>query len=73
MKQQYSGNEFLRIRDILGDRRADPPIAPLLPISRSTWWKGVKEGRYPKGRKLSRNITVWRLSELLEFMEDLNE
>ena len=31
----------------------------VLPIGRSTWWAGVKSGRYPKPVKLSPRITVW--------------
>lgn len=34
------------------------------PVSRSTWWAGVKDGRYPKGIKLSPRTTAWRESEV---------
>lgn len=36
---------FLRLRDILG------PNGPI-PVSKSTWWQGVKDGRFPKPVKL---------------------
>ena len=44
---------FLRLKQILG------PLGPI-PISKSTWWAGVKDGRYPKPVKLGHRITVWR-------------
>ena len=55
---------FLRLRQIIGDPRAVPPIEPLIPVSKSTWWQGVKEGRFPEPIKLSERITVWRASEI---------
>ena len=33
---------FLRIRQIVGDPKANPPIAPLIPVSKSTWWNGCQ-------------------------------
>ena len=38
---------FLRLKQIIGDDQSDPPIAPIIPISKSAWWKGVKDGLYP--------------------------
>ena len=35
-----------------------------IPVSRSHWWQGVKEGRYPQPLKLSERITVWRASDI---------
>jgi prophage regulatory protein len=33
------------------------PLGPI-PVSRSTWWAGVKNGRYPKPVKLGPRITA---------------
>jgi prophage regulatory protein len=57
-------NSFLRIRDICGDRNANPPIPPLIPIARSSWWQGVKTGRFPQPIKLGPKTTVWRASDI---------
>jgi prophage regulatory protein len=43
---------------------------PLIPISRSKWWAGVKQGIYPKPVKLGQRITAWRLSEVEELLQD---
>lgn len=59
---------FLRLRQIIGDPRAKPPIAPLIPVSKSTWWQGVKDGRFPEPIKLSARITAWRESEIHEWI-----
>lgn len=36
----------------------------LLPISKSTWWEGVRTGRYPQPVKLGPRITVWRAEDI---------
>ena len=48
---------FLRLASILG------PHGPI-PVSRSTWWTGVKSGRYPKPIKLGPRITAWRVEDI---------
>jgi len=35
-------------------------------MSKSTWWAGVKSGRYPKPVKLGPRITSWRVRRELE-------
>lgn len=47
-------------RTVLGDPKADPPVPPVIPVSKSTWWQGVKGGRFPKPIKLGSRTTVWR-------------
>lgn len=60
---------FLRIKQILGDPKAEPPIAPLIPVSGSTWWSGVKSGRFPKPVKLALRCTVWRVEDIRALIE----
>ena len=50
---------FLRLSQIIGNPKATPPIPAIIPVSKSTWWSGVKEGRYPKPVKLSPKTTAW--------------
>ena len=56
---------YLRLSQIIGNRRANPPIPALIPVSKSTWWEGVKSGRFPKPVKLGERITVWRVEDIL--------
>jgi prophage regulatory protein len=48
---------YVRIRQIIGDRKRG--IIPLIPICRSSWYQGIKEGRYPKGVLLGPRTRVW--------------
>jgi prophage regulatory protein len=41
-----------------------PKILDIIPISKSTWWAGVKSGRYPKSVKLGKRITAWRVEDI---------
>ncbi len=36
-----------------------PQVLDRIPVSKSTWWAGVRDGRFPKPIKLSPRITVW--------------
>lgn len=40
-------------------------IPSILPIAKSTFWAGVKSGRYPKPVKLSERITCWRSEDII--------
>ena len=44
--------------------RVEPHITQRMGISRSGWWKGVKDGKFPPGIKLSPRVTVWKSSEI---------
>jgi len=48
---------FVRLNLIVGRGR---PI----PVSKSTWWAGVKSGRFPQPVKLGPRITAWRVEEI---------
>lgn len=41
-----------------------PEVLALIPVGATTWWNGVKSGRYPKGIKLSERCTAWRVEEI---------
>jgi prophage regulatory protein len=53
---------FVRLAAILG------PRGPI-PVSRSTWWAGVKTGRFPRPFKLGPRITVWRVEDIRALIE----
>lgn len=41
-----------------------PAVLQIIPISRSTFYKGIKEGAYPEPGKIGQRISVWRLSTI---------
>jgi prophage regulatory protein len=54
---------LLRIKDIVGDKSNGIP--PMIPISKSSWWAGVAEGKFPTPIKLGSRTTCWREAEVL--------
>jgi len=61
---------FLRLSQIIGNPKANPPIPPIIPVGKSTWWAGVKSGRYPKSVKtLGARITVWKVEDIRQLID----
>lgn len=44
-------------------------IPDILPISRSKWWQGVKDHKYPAPLKLGPRVTVWRSEDIINLVE----
>lgn len=56
---------YVRLSHIIGDPKAQPPIPAVIPVGKSTWWAGVKSGRYPQPvRTLGLRITAWRVEDI---------
>lgn len=60
---------YLRLWQILGNPKATPPTPPLIPVGKTSWWEGIKSGRYPKPIKLSPRVTVWRVEDILSLIQ----
>jgi len=42
-----------------------PEVLRIIPVSRSTWYDGVKCGLYPKAARISRHGVAWYESDIL--------
>lgn len=60
--QAFPQTGLVRLSTILA------PTGPI-PVSKSTWWQGVKEGRFPKPLKLGPRTTVWRAEDVRALFE----
>ena len=56
---EFPASGLVRLASILA------PKGPI-PVSKSTWWEGVKSVRFPKPLKLGPRITVWRAEDIHE-------
>lgn len=54
---------FVRLSQILA------PNGPI-PVSKSTWWQGVKDGRSPPSQKLGPKTTVWKATDIRTMFEE---
>lgn len=53
---------LLRLASILA------PVGPI-PVGKSTWWEGVKTGRFPQPVKLGPRVTAWRAEDIRGLIE----
>lgn len=63
---------YLRLPQIIGRPagKGRPALPPIIPVSRSTWWAGVKSGRYPQPtRALGARITAWRVEDVRSLID----
>ena len=61
---------FLRLTQIIGNAKTQPPVPAIIPVSKSTWWQGVRTGQYPQPvRGLGRRITAWRVEDIRALIE----
>jgi predicted DNA-binding transcriptional regulator AlpA len=49
-----------------------PQVLEIIPIGKSSWWAGVKSGRYPKSVKLGPRTTAWRKEDIDQLIVALN-
>ncbi|MCB1453909.1 MAG: AlpA family phage regulatory protein [Rhizobiaceae bacterium] len=45
-----------------------PEVLAVFPVSASTWWEGVRVGRYPKAVKIGPRCTCWHASSIRELI-----
>jgi predicted DNA-binding transcriptional regulator AlpA len=45
-----------------------PQVLKVFPVSKSTWWAGVKDGRFPQPVKLGPKMTAWRVEDIRELI-----
>lgn len=48
-----------------------PTVLRVIPVSRATWWNGVREGKYPQGYKLSPRTTAWKVEDIRQLIQQL--
>lgn len=50
-----------------------PQVLARFPISRASWYAGVKAGKYPQPVKLGERASAWRSSEVEALIQSLNK
>ncbi|MDP3332132.1 MAG: AlpA family transcriptional regulator [Methylococcaceae bacterium] len=68
---QIPSTGFLTQRQILGDKKRNIP--GIIPVGPTTWWAGIKSGRYPQGVKISARRTAWPVESIQALVNSLNK
>ncbi len=62
MASNISTKGFLRL----------PQVLALIPVSKSTWWAGIKTGRFPKPVKLGPRTSAWEVEVITALLESFS-
>lgn len=62
MTNNFAPDALLRLKDVLR----------LFPVSRSTWYAGIKSGIYPEQLKLGARSAAWRYSDIRQLVESVS-
>jgi len=54
---------FIRIKQVFA----------VFPVSRTAWYEGIKEGRFPAPVKLSERTAAWRVSDIRALLASYGE
>ena len=49
-----------------------PQVLALFPVSRSAFYLGIKEGRYPAPVKLGKRTSAWRVEDIATLINRFN-
>jgi predicted DNA-binding transcriptional regulator AlpA len=62
---------YLRLPQIvrIPATKKKPETVGVYPVSKSTWWAGVRAGRYPQPVKLGERITAWKVEDIRALIE----
>ncbi|MBQ15456.1 MAG: hypothetical protein CMQ17_13785 [Gammaproteobacteria bacterium] len=47
-----------------------PQVLKRYPVSKSTWWSGIKTGKFPKPVKIGGRCSAWRSSDIDRLIEE---
>ncbi len=50
-----------------------PEVLAIIPVSASTWWAGIRSGRFPAGIRVSARCTVWKSEQIRETVARLGK
>jgi prophage regulatory protein len=47
-------------------------ILTIIPVGKTTWWNGVKTGKFPKPIKLGTRTTAWKAEDIQALIKTLS-
>ncbi len=62
---------YLRVSQIIGNPKKGIP--PLIPVSRTFWFEGVRAGRFPRPVYIASKMPLWRADEIAALMATFEE
>lgn len=66
---QLPSTGYLRLPQIIGDPKKGIPA--IIPVSKTSWYQGIKAGRYPAAVKLSPRCSAWRVEDIKRLIDEV--
>jgi prophage regulatory protein len=63
MQLSFPETGFVRLNQVLA----------VIPVCKSSWWNGVKSGRFPKPVKISARCVAWKVEDIHALIKLLSE
>jgi prophage regulatory protein len=61
---------YLRLSQIVGNPKADPPVPAIIPVSRATLYNMIKDGRFPAPvHPFGPKISCWPVESIRALFE----
>ena len=67
---QTPDSAYLREWQLIG-KRNKPGIPKLIPVSRATLWRMIKNGKFPAPHKLGPNTSAWNCGEVRSYLKGI--
>jgi prophage regulatory protein len=66
--------KFYREKDLVNHKATakNPASIGILNISKSTFWKLVRSGKFPQSIKLSERVTAWRADDVDAYLTSIS-
>lgn len=45
-----------------------PTVLGVFPVGETTWWNGIKAGKYPRPVRISTRVNAWRVAEIRKLL-----
>ena len=58
-----------RVETEMGGLLRQKQVLELIPISSTSWWRGIQEGIFPKGHRMGPKTTVWKASDIQDLID----
>ncbi|MEW8287437.1 MAG: AlpA family phage regulatory protein [Candidatus Thiodiazotropha endolucinida] len=67
---QYQSNDLATLPEDALIRVND--VLRIFPISKSGWFRGIQDGKYPKPIKLGERVSAWRVGDILNLVRTVS-
>lgn len=62
---------FLRVSQIVGNKKTTPHVPAILPICKTRWYEGIKDGKFPAPVNLGKRTRAWPVKVIRQLVDDI--